>query len=127
MQIVGLSHMLADRNSFDMHASEHSPTIAETLPQIKTDKDKPLVLLHHAPNGVEYAHRAGVDLYLSGHTHAGQIFPFNYLANLIFDYNRGLHTYKETLLLVSEGVGTFGPPFRLGTKSEIIRLSLVPK
>ena len=127
LQIVGLNHMLADRSSFDLHASENSPTIDETLPKIKTDKEKPIVLLHHAPNGVKYAHREGVDLYLAGHTHAGQIFPFNLITSLVFEYNRGLHKFKNTQLLVSEGVGTFGPPFRLGTKSEIIALNLVPK
>jgi predicted MPP superfamily phosphohydrolase len=84
-------------------------------------------MLHHAPNGIKYAAQAGVDLYLAGHTHAGQIFPFNYLANLIFEYNRGLHEYNGTYVYVSEGVGTFGPPFRLGTKSEIISMQLVPK
>lgn len=127
LQIVGLNHMLADRNSFDLHASEDSPTIDETLPKISMDKTKPTVLLHHAPNGIKYAHREGVDLYLAGHTHGGQIFPFNLITNLVFEYNRGLHTYKNMHLLVSEGVGTFGPPFRIGTKSEIIALSLVPE
>ena len=126
LQIIGLTHMIADRNTFDMHASENNPTIEETLPQLNISKDKPSVLLHHAPNGVKYASEHGVDLYLAGHTHAGQIFPFNLLANLVFDYNRGLHQFENTSMFVSEGVGTFGPPFRIGTKSEIISLTLQP-
>lgn len=127
LQIVGLTHMLADKNSFDMHASENNPTIDETLPKIDIDKQKPTVLLHHAPNGVTYANDHGVDLYLAGHTHAGQIFPFNFIANWIFDYNSGLHTYENTKMFVSEGIGTFGPPFRIGTKSEIVTLDLMPQ
>ncbi|WP_044210123.1 metallophosphoesterase [Flammeovirga sp. OC4] len=127
LQIAGLTHMLADRNSFDMHASDEKPTMDEVLPTLKMIKERPTILLHHAPNGIKYANEHGIDLYLTGHTHAGQIFPFNFVANMIFDYNRGLHDYNGTKILVSEGIGTFGPPFRLGTKSEIIALDLIPK
>ena len=126
LQIVGLNHMLADQNSLDMHASGHNPTIEETLPKLNIDKEKASVLLHHAPNGIKHANQYGIDLYLAGHTHAGQIFPFNFFANMMFEYNRGLHNYKGTKVFVSEGVGTFGPPFRIGTKSEIISLTLSP-
>lgn len=126
LQIVGLNYMLADRNSLDMHASGDNPTIAETLPRLDIDREKPTVLLHHAPNGIKYANKCGIDLYLAGHTHAGQIFPFNYFSDMMFEYNRGLHDFKGTKVFVSEGVGTFGPPFRFGTKSEIISLTLSP-
>lgn len=126
LQIIGLKHMLADRNSLDMHASGHNPTISEILPRLDIDPDKAAVLLHHAPNGIKHANKYGVDLYLAGHTHAGQIFPFNLVANMMFEYNRGLHDFKGTKVYVSEGVGTFGPPFRLGTKSEIISFALSP-
>ncbi len=126
LQIVGLNHMTADRSSFDVHASGHKPTIQEVLPKLNIDQDKPSVLLHHAPNGIQYAEKAGIDLYLAGHTHAGQIFPFNLFAKLLFDFNRGLHSFKNTKIFVSEGIGTFGPPFRIGTRSEIVEIRLVP-
>lgn len=126
LQIVGLNYMLADRNSLDMHASGDNPTIDETLPRLDIDREKATVLLHHAPNGIKYANKYGIDLYLAGHTHAGQIFPFNFFADMMFEYNRGLHNFKGTNVYVSEGVGTFGPPFRIGTKSEIISLTLSP-
>ncbi|MDV7187930.1 metallophosphoesterase [Lutibacter sp. TH_r2] len=126
LQIIGLNYMLADRNSLDMHASGDNPTIAETLPRLDIDREKATVLLHHAPNGIKYANKYGIDLYLAGHTHAGQIFPFNFFSDMMFEYNRGLHDFKGTKVFVSEGVGTFGPPFRIGTKSEIISLTLSP-
>jgi predicted MPP superfamily phosphohydrolase len=126
LQIVGLTHMIADRATYDMHASGNNPTIQETLPTLNIDKNRPSILLHHAPNGIKYASEAGIDLYLAGHTHAGQIFPFNLIAKMIFDYNSGLHTYNKTKIFVSEGVGTFGPPFRIGTRSEIISIKLTP-
>lgn len=126
LQIIGLNHMLGDKNSFDLHASEHNPTIDETLPKLDIDQEKATVLLHHAPNGIKHANKYGIDLYLAGHTHAGQIFPFNFFANLMFEYNRGLHDFNGTKVFVSEGIGTFGPPYRIGTKSEIISLTLTP-
>jgi predicted MPP superfamily phosphohydrolase len=124
LQIIGLSHMIADRESFDMHASPYKPTIQECLDSLQIDRSKASVILHHSPNGLKYANEKSVDLFLTGHTHAGQIFPFNFAAHFMFDYNRGLYNTGKTKLIVSEGIGTFGPPFRLGTKSEIIVLNL---
>ncbi len=126
LQVIGLTHMLADRESINMHASANNPTISETLPRLSIDKSKPSVLLHHSPDGIKYASKSGVNLYLAGHTHAGQIFPFNYIAALLFDYNKGLHQYENTKIFVSQGTGTFGPPFRLGTRSEVIDIKLIP-
>jgi len=64
---------------------------------------------------------------LAGHTHAGQLFPIKYIANLIFTYNKGLHDFKGTKIFVSQGAGTFGPPMRVGTKSEIAVITLKPE
>ncbi len=127
IQIIGLDHMRPDRDTYNMHASPDVATIKDVLPTINTDTNKPTILLHHSPDGIKYANQYGIDLYLAGHTHAGQMFPANILAKYLFDYNRGLHDYKGTKIFVSEGVGTFGPPMRLGTKSEIVTLILKPK
>jgi predicted MPP superfamily phosphohydrolase len=126
LQIIGLNHMFADRKTLDFHSSSKISTIHEVLPTLGIDKQKASVLLHHAPNGIKYANKHGVDLYLAGHTHAGQLFPFNIFAKLIFEYNKGLHDFKGTKIFVSQGVGTFGPPFRIGTISEIVSLKLFP-
>ncbi|WP_075601861.1 metallophosphoesterase [Saccharicrinis aurantiacus] len=126
LQIIGLEHMVADRETFDVHASPGKPTIRETLNRLPIKSDKPSVILHHAPNGIKHAEAHGVDLYLAGHTHGGQIFPFNYVSNLMFEYNSGMNIYKSLKVFVSEGIGTFGPPFRLGTKSELVNLQLIP-
>ena len=127
LQIIGLNHMLADENSVDMHATGVYSTIKETLPQLETIPGKPTILLHHSPDGIKYASEKGVDLYLAGHTHAGQMFPINLIAKKIFDYNKGLHNFNGTKLFVSEGVGTFGPPMRIGTKSEIVTINIIPE
>ncbi len=126
LQIVGLNYMLADNVSFNMH---HPPqagqTIKEVLPTLNIDKSRASVMLHHNPIGAKYASENGINLYLAGHTHAGQLFPATFVAKAMFEFNRGLHKYDDTLqVYVSQGSGTFGPPMRLGTDSEVTIINL---
>ena len=69
---------------------------------------------------------AGADLVLSGHTHAGQLFPATLIAQLQFPYLQGLYYYNDTIVHISQGIGTFGPPIRVATKGEATFISLVP-
>lgn len=126
LQIVGLVHMRADENGADMHARHGTQSIQAMLDSLKPGPGKPSILLHHSPDGIKYAEAHGIDLYLAGHTHAGQLFPINLIAALMFDYNRGLHEYGSSKIFVSQGVGTFGPPMRIGTVSEIALITLKP-
>ena len=127
LQIIGLNHMLADSSSVNMHATGVRATIQSTLENLNISAEKAAVLLHHSPDGIKYANKHGVDLYLAGHTHAGQLFPINLIAKLMFDYNKGLHDFMGTKMYVSQGSGTFGPPMRIGTSSEITLLNLKPQ
>ncbi|MFB6341032.1 metallophosphoesterase [Saccharicrinis sp. FJH62] len=127
LQIIGLNHMAADDQTFNVHTQNGHATIKSTLDKLSPDKSKPTVLLHHSPDGIKYASKHGVDLYLSGHTHAGQLVPIKYIAALMFQFNQGLHHYNGTTMFVSQGAGTFGPPIRLGTISEISLLTLQPE
>ena len=126
LQIIGLNHMLADGEAFNMHAAGNTSTIKGTLERLPVEKNRPALLMHHSPDGIKYASASGIDLYLAGHTHAGQLFPVKYIANLIFEYNKGLHEYNGTRIFVPRGAGTFGPPMRVGTRSEITVLNLNP-
>jgi predicted MPP superfamily phosphohydrolase len=126
LQVIGLNHMLADSAAYNMHAAGNSSTIKGTLENLPVNKNKPAILLHHSPDGIKYASQNGIDLYLAGHTHAGQLFPIKYIAGLIFEYNKGLHEFNGTKLFVSQGAGTFGPPMRVGTISEMTVIDLVP-
>lgn len=83
-----------------------------------------VVLLAHQPKAVAEAAQKGVDLVLSGHTHGGQIWPWNYLVKLDQPYLSGLHREGPTQVYVSEGTGYWGPPMRLGTHGEITRVVL---
>lgn len=127
LQVIGLNHMRADDQTFDMHAAGNHSTIKGILEKMPIDRSKPSVLLHHSPDGIKYAQQNGVNLYLAGHTHAGQLFPIIYIANMIFEFNRGWHNFKGTKLFVSQGTGTFGPPMRIGTNSELALITLKPE
>ena len=126
IQIVGLNHMLADENTFDPHATDEKGTVKSVLSRLEIDSDKPTILLHHSPDGDKYANKVGVDLFLAGHTHGGQMFPGTLFAEMLFKYNKGLYDYENMKIFVCLGVGTFGPPLRVGTYSEITVLNLVP-
>ena len=66
-----------------------------------------------------------IDLVLCGHTHGGQIFPFNFLVKLEQPYVKGLHRHNEfTQVYVNKGTGFWGPPMRLAASSEITILNL---
>jgi predicted MPP superfamily phosphohydrolase len=84
----------------------------------------PRIFLRHEPRDPQLAADAGYDLMLSGHTHNGQIWPLSYLVNLAYPYRIGHHRIKQMTLYIGAGVGTWGPPFRLGSRSEITLIKL---
>ena len=87
-------------------------------------REKPSVLLVHAPQRLVIAEEAGVSLQLCGHTHGGQFPPASWITSRIYGpYIHGPHRFGRLLVLTSWGVGTWGPPMRVGTKSEIVLLT----
>jgi len=127
LQIIGLNHMRAENEAAGMHGTSKKSSIKTTLNELNIFGEQPTVLLHHSPDGIEYANQHGVDLYLAGHTHAGQLFPMNLLIPLFYKYNKGLYSWNGTQIYVSQGTGAFGPPMRVGTISEITLLKLKPE
>jgi predicted MPP superfamily phosphohydrolase len=118
----------------------------EKLSQKPSDH-KPLILLFHTPTNINHgsgdgmdrhfstywlpdtsffpAQKLGVDLQLSGHTHAGQIFPFGYLTRLLYkSYDHGRRRLGTFLIYTTSGVGTWGPPLRTGNRPEIVAINL---
>ncbi|MGA5062955.1 metallophosphoesterase [Streptomyces exfoliatus] len=91
------------------------------------DRARAAVLLAHQPIVVHDAVRHGVDLQLSGHTHGGQLWPGNYLAELANPTVAGLERYGDTQLYVSRGAGAWGPPVRVGAPSDITLVQLASK
>ncbi len=82
------------------------------------------VLLYHRPDGAEDAARWGAHLMLCGHTHNGQIVPFNYVVKRIFPRIHGFYRIGHMHLYVNPGTGTWGPMLRLGSRSEISLFTL---
>ena len=89
------------------------------------DKDRAVVLLAHQPKSMHDAIRHGVGLQLSGHTHGGQIFPWNFLVRLDQPLVDGLHRVADTWIYVSRGTGFWGPPMRVGAAAEVTEITLV--
>ncbi len=88
------------------------------------DTHFPVILMDHQPFGLSEAAQHGVDLQLSGHTHHGQLWPINYLINAIFEVGWGYRKIGSTNYYVSNGVGTWGPPVRIGNRPEILNIHL---
>ncbi|MGE5492223.1 MAG: metallophosphoesterase [Actinomycetota bacterium] len=83
------------------------------------------VLLAHQPRSAPAAETAGFDLQLSGHTHGGQFWPWNFFVPLQQPFTAGLHRLGRLTVYTSRGTGYWGPPKRFGAPSEITVLRLV--
>ena len=88
------------------------------------DDATPVVLMAHQPVQVEQARAAGVDLQLSGHTHGGQLWPFDYAIRLDQPSVEGLSRHGDTQLYVTSGAGYWGPPMRIGARPEVTVVEL---
>jgi predicted MPP superfamily phosphohydrolase len=99
--------------------------VAASLTRIDVSNDHYSVLLYHRPDGFEPAAEKGIALMLAGHTHAGQLIPFNLLVKRVYPRIRGLYEIDGARLYVSPGTGTWGPILRLGSRSEITLIEFV--
>ncbi len=93
--------------------------LEETIPP-----DIPVIVLSHQPVYLQEVAKMGAHIQLSGHTHNGQLWPFGYFTRLMFPYNNGYYDINGLHLYVSSGTGVWGPPFRIGTDSEIVKLHI---
>jgi len=91
------------------------------------DRSVPVVLMDHQPLGFAEAEAAGVDLMLSGHTHRGQLAPNHLLTRRLFDLDWGYVSRGAFHAIVSSGYGFWGPPIRIGSRSEWIQIRLEMK
>jgi uncharacterized protein len=94
---------------------------------IKVDPSKFNIFLNHEPALVEEAGSEGMDLMLSGHTHNGQIFPFNLFVRMRYRHIYGLYDIGKMKLYVTSGTGVWGPFMRVGSDNEIVIINVVPK
>ena len=89
------------------------------------DPQRPSILLSHQPSNLSVAEEAGVSLQLSGHTHGGQLWPWNGLVSRLYGrFAYGLSRLGNLQVFTSNGASTWGPPLRVGTKSEVVLIRL---
>ncbi|MGW6025937.1 metallophosphoesterase [Streptomyces sp. NPDC055099] len=103
----------------------HGPDFAKALGD--RDRSRASVLLAHQPVVIHDAVKHGVDLQLSGHTHGGQLWPGNFIADLANPTLAGLERYGDTQLYVTRGAGAWGPPVRVGAPSDITVVELASR
>ena len=85
------------------------------------------ILLDHQPFDLQNATASGINLSLSGHTHHGQLWPFNLITRAVFERSYGYLKKENTHYYISCGAGTWGPPVRTSSRPEIVELSLLPE
>jgi uncharacterized protein len=98
-------------------------TVEELLKKVNPDGAN--IFLYHEPRYVNQAKAAGIKLQLAGHTHDGQQLPFNFFTWLIYGkYDSGFYTEGDYNIYTSTGVGTWGPPMRIGNTPEVVAITL---
>lgn len=90
----------------------------------KADSSQPIVMLDHQPYKIAKKDSLGVDVQLSGHTHRGQVFPMNLLVDAMYEQSHGYKKWPHSHVYVSCGLSLWGPPFRIGTNSDIAVITL---
>ncbi|ERI94134.1 Ser/Thr phosphatase family protein [Clostridiales bacterium oral taxon 876 str. F0540] len=88
------------------------------------DKNLPIILMDHNPKNLEEPEKAGVDLQVSGHTHRGQMFPSEYITRRLYEIDYGYLKKDNFNIVVTSGIGTWGPPIRVGNSSELDMIML---
>lgn len=117
VQIIGVSDPSVRKNDVSLY---------DVLAEIRTDPSKPTILMYHQPKDLQAVSSFDIDLVLSGHTHNGQIFPFGLLVRLFYPQIHGVYELDGSYVHTSAGTGTWGPPMRIGSRSEVTVLHLVP-
>lgn len=90
----------------------------------QVDRSRPVIVMNHEPRRLSEESNEKVDLAVFGHTHNGQLFPYNFVIGLIYEVGHGYKKKDDTHIYVTSGLGLSGPQFRIGTISEIVVLNL---
>lgn len=114
VQIIGVDYaQTADKEAFK-----------DILDGIPIDSHQPSILLKHVPFDLDVTESKGISLQLSGHTHQAQIFPLGLITKIVYKgYDYGFKKFKSMQVLTTSGVGTWGPPLRVGTQAELVLIT----
>lgn len=122
--VVKNSFVLVGRDDFskERFTNHKRKSLNEIIPQPRPDL--PTILLDHQPFELQETAQYAIDLQLSGHTHYGQLFPFNYITDLVYEQSWGYLRKGNTHFYISSGFGVWGPPIRTVNRSEIVVINL---
>ena len=123
-ELIDSSFYIVGREDSTMSqfTSKHRKTLQQIIESIETNH--PMILLDHTPYKLEEAQKNNITFQLSGHTHHGQIWPANIITNMIYEVSWGYKKKGKTHYYVTSGAGTWGPPVRTGSKSEIVNIKI---
>lgn len=118
--MINHSFYLIGRSDKSFFKNSKRKTIFQLMEPLDTNKY--MILLDHQPLELKTAASLGVDLQLSGHTHNGQIWPVGLIAKIfhVNELNYGNEKIDNYNAIVTSGIGCWGSPLRLGSKSEIV-------
>jgi len=120
--VVDNRFLLAGRNDF---ATMRGGGIRRALNNVIPKGNKlPIILMDHTPHHLEEAQKADVALQVSGHTHNGQLFPFNLVVKRIYEEEYGTYRKGDTNYYISCGVGIWGPPLRTTSRPEVVLMKI---
>jgi predicted MPP superfamily phosphohydrolase len=108
----------------DDRTNRHRLSLEKLCEKVKNEKNLPLVLLDHQPYQLEEAVKNNIALMLSGHTHDGQIWPVSLIVRSMYEIAQGYKKKENSHFYVSSGLGIWGPPFRIGTQSEVAVITM---
>ncbi|MDR1980969.1 MAG: metallophosphoesterase [Tannerellaceae bacterium] len=112
LQIIG-------RDDRSNHSRQPLSTLVEGI-----DPSLPVILLDHQPYELDESVASGIDLQISGHTHHGQVWPATLISDCLFELSHGYLRKGDTHVYVSSGLSLWGPPFRIGSDSELVVFNL---
>lgn len=116
---IGESFYLIGRKD---RTDKNRKPLEELLQKAQVDKTLPLILMDHQPYHLDQAASQGVDVMLSGHTHRGQMAPNHLITKRMYELDWGYLKKNDLHVIVSSGFGFWGPPLRVGSRSEIVEL-----
>jgi len=114
--------LVGRRDPTGKYYNETRKPLGEILQE--ASRESIIVVMDHQPVHLDEAVTAGVTLQVSGHTHAGQFWPFTWINNRIWEISYGYRQKGNTHFYVTSGVGAWGPPIRIGTHAEIVIMDI---
>lgn len=120
--IAGSLDLIGIDDTVSARPKEAAEVLGRIIPGEKGHR--PRLLLTHQPHCFDVARKLGVDVQLAGHTHAGQIPPLDLIVRFVFKYPQGLYRTDNATIYTTTGTGYWGPPMRLTSRSEIVKITL---